>query len=315
MLSGKYLIESGNSGRGRGPARARGSGRAPVGSSLPTSCPLRQARSCPRATRRSRPMPARFRGRARSSALRARISWDQAHGRLAALPGSRLLAVSNSGTIPDTGAYSIYLADNQTRIGEWTRSSSSRPGRRRFPLRQPGLAGQKHQDDRLIVSPAPGAVPRMPFWHGDYPWRPYELGRRIGEFSAMSPIACEDRRRGSRRPQAVAGLHAWLAGEYALDDNSIDNLLAYVKRQLDAAGVISSDRTVVAELFKMLSASPGWCCTRPFGGRVNGAWAIALRNALRDATGSEPEMIANDDGIIVRFPQLAGPPPLESSPT
>ena len=29
---------------------------------------------------------------------------------------------------------------------------------------------------------AAGAVPRMPFWNGDYPWRPYELGVRIGKF-------------------------------------------------------------------------------------------------------------------------------------
>ncbi len=162
------------------------------------------------------------------------------------------------------------------------------------------------------MSPAPGAVPRMPFWHGDYPWRPYELGRRVGEFRRM--LADRLQRAGDGEAedrQAIAGLRAWLAGEYALDDNSIDNLLAYVKRQLDTTGVIASDRTVVAELFKDAVGEPRLVLHSPFGGRVNGAWAIALRNALRERTGSEPEMMANDDGILVRFPQLAGPPPLE----
>jgi ATP-dependent Lhr-like helicase len=32
--------------------------------------------------------------------------------------------------------------------------------------------------DRVLVSPAPGEPGKMPFWHGDGPGRPLELGRR-----------------------------------------------------------------------------------------------------------------------------------------
>jgi len=34
--------------------------------------------------------------------------------------------------------------------------------------------------DRVVVSPAPGEPGKMPFWHGDKPGRPLELGRAIG---------------------------------------------------------------------------------------------------------------------------------------
>jgi ATP-dependent Lhr-like helicase len=34
--------------------------------------------------------------------------------------------------------------------------------------------------DRVLVTPAPGAPARMPFWKGDQPGRPVELGRAIG---------------------------------------------------------------------------------------------------------------------------------------
>ena len=38
-------------------------------------------------------------------------------------------------------------------------------------------------DDRVIVARRRRVgCPRMPFWHGDYPWRPYELGARVGAF-------------------------------------------------------------------------------------------------------------------------------------
>ena len=33
--------------------------------------------------------------------------------------------------------------------------------------------------DRVIVTPAPGEPGRLPFWHGDGPGRPIELGRRL----------------------------------------------------------------------------------------------------------------------------------------
>ena len=33
----------------------------------------------------------------------------------------------------------------------------------------------KIDDDRVIAEPAPGAAPRMPFWRGDFPWRPLDL--------------------------------------------------------------------------------------------------------------------------------------------
>ena len=36
--------------------------------------------------------------------------------------------------------------------------------------------------DRVVVTPAPGQPGKMPFWHGDRPGRPLELGRALGEF-------------------------------------------------------------------------------------------------------------------------------------
>ena len=36
--------------------------------------------------------------------------------------------------------------------------------------------------DRVLVSPAPGQPGKMPFWHGDAPGRPLELGAAIGRF-------------------------------------------------------------------------------------------------------------------------------------
>ena len=36
--------------------------------------------------------------------------------------------------------------------------------------------------DRVIVTPAPGEPGKMPFWRGEGPGRPIELGRALGAF-------------------------------------------------------------------------------------------------------------------------------------
>ena len=56
--------------------------------------------------------------------------------------------------------------------------------------------------DRVIVSPAPGEPGRLPFWKGDGPGRPIELGRALGALRARARIA--PARRGRWRALARA---------------------------------------------------------------------------------------------------------------
>jgi len=239
-------------------------------------------------------------------ALRPRLAWDRVNDRLAALPGSRLLAISNGGTIPDTGPYRVYLGDGKTRVGELDEEFvfETRVGDV-FLLGSNTWRVLDITDDRVIVGDASGAVPRMPFWNGDYPGRPYELGQRIGRFRG------EVSERIARPGAQLDELVRWLRRDYALDENSANNLLEHVRRQLDALGTMSSDTTIVAELFHDALGEPRLVIHSPFGGRVNGAWAIVLRSALQERTGVEVEMQAKDDGMIFRFPSLEGLPPVD----
>ena len=87
-----------------------------------------------------------------------------------------------------------------------------------------------------------------------------------------------------------------------LDANSARNLADHVGRQLDAVGVISSDEAIVVETFPDAVGEMRMVVHSPFGGRVNGAWALALADALRERTGVAVETQVNDDGILLRFP-------------
>ncbi len=229
--------------------------------------------------------------------LRARIAWDRAEDRLTALPGTRLLALSNAGTIPDTGAYDVYLADGKTRVGTLDEEFvfETRPGDV-FMLGSNVWRVQAMDDDKVVVEGAAGHLPRMPFWKGDYPWRSYELGVRIGQLRRA--VADAIRLRGDDREALVA----WLQVEFGLDLNAARALLDYIGRQVEALGAIGADDTIVVETFFDAVGEARAVIHSPFGGRVNGAWSLALVDALKERTGIAVESMVTDDGILLRFP-------------
>lgn len=238
-----------------------------------------------------------------ASALRPKLAWDKPRDTLTAIPGTRMAAVSNSGTIPDTGAYGAYLADGKTKLGELDEEFvfETRPGDT-FLLGSNVWRVTEIKDDRIIVADAAGATPRMPFWRGEYSHRPYELGQRIGRFrrDVVARLATDP-----------SGVQEWLRRDYRLDTRSAFNLVEHVQRQLDAVGVISSDTTLVVESFENDAGDPHIVIHSPFGGRINGAWALALKSLIAERTRVTPEMQASDDGIIFRFPQSDREPPTD----
>ena len=72
--------------------------------------------------------------------------------------------------------------------------------------------------ERVTVTPAPGEPGKMPFWHGDRPGRPLELGRALGAFVREHA--------GGRTWRAMARLR----DDYALDELAARNLRAVHRR-------------------------------------------------------------------------------------
>ncbi|MFB3099370.1 MAG: DEAD/DEAH box helicase, partial [Acidimicrobiia bacterium] len=116
--------------------------------------------------------------------LRPRIIWDRVAGTIEGRRNARLLAVTNPGTIPDRGLYRVVLPDGG-RVGELDEEMvyESRTGDT-FVLGSSAWRIDEITRDQVVVSPAPAqATARLPFWHGDAPGRPLELGRAVGAFT------------------------------------------------------------------------------------------------------------------------------------
>lgn len=233
--------------------------------------------------------------------LRPRINWDRATGRLTSRGGSQHLAVVSGGTIPDRGLFGVFIAgEKQARVGELDEEMvyESRVGEV-FVLGASSWRIEEITPDRVLVTPAPGMPGKMPFWHGDAPGRPLELGRAIGAFvrelAAMPEEAQLDRLRRS-----------------GLDELAARNLVAYLEEQREATGVLPDDRTIVVERFRDELGDWRMCIHTPFGARVHAPWSQAIEARVRDRLGLEVQTMYTDDGIVVRLPEADEAPPAES---
>ncbi|MBW3658843.1 MAG: DEAD/DEAH box helicase, partial [Actinobacteria bacterium] len=222
--------------------------------------------------------------------LRPRIVWDRVASTIRGRPGAQRLAVTNPGTIPDRGLFGVFLPDG-TRVGELDEEMvhESRVGET-FLL---GASTWRIEDithERVVVTPAPGEPGKMPFWHGDGPGRPFELGQALGGFVRETLAAA-----GEDRAAAVTALQE----RSRLDPWAADNLVAYLEEQREAAAV-PDDRTIVVERFRDEIGDWRVVILSPFGAQVHAPWAMALERRLTEA-GFDPELLWSDDGIVIRL--------------
>jgi len=241
--------------------------------------------------------------------LRPRLVWDRVADVLTARPGALRLAVTSGGTIPDRGLFGVFLAAGATTadvpVDPERTGGRVRGGRRVGELDEEMVYESRVGDtftlgsstwriteitaDRVLVTPAPGLPGRLPFWKGDSPGRPAELGAAMGAW-VRELLALPDEDARSR--VARAGLDPWAA----------DNLVGYLHEQRAATGEVPSDTTVVLERFRDELGDWRIVVHSPYGARVHAPWALILGGRLRERYGVDAAVMHADDGIVLRLP-------------
>ena len=254
--------------------------------------------------------------------FRPRLVWDRNSGTLTARPGAQRLAVINGGTIPDRGTYSVVLPEGEEqagsrRVGELDEEMvyESRVndvitlGASSWRIRQ-------ITNDHVVVIPAPGKSARLPFWHGDGPGRPAELGEAVGAFLRdMDPGQSPDQMPGQMPGQSSDQPAGQSQGGHlphgrllaaGLDANASTNLCALLAEQRAATGALPTDRTLVMERCRDEVGDWRVMLHSPYGRRVHAPWALAVAERIRQRYKVDAAVVASDDGIVVKIPDTAG---------
>ncbi len=226
--------------------------------------------------------------------LRARISWDKVNNTLSALPGSSQLAITSGGTIADRGYFGVYLQDGKTKVGEVDEEFvyESRAGDT-FILGSSVWRMLEIDANKITVVPAPGMPARMPFWRGEGIGRSFEVGMKVGAF----------RKEMSERVESPDCLK-WLQNDFPIDKRAAWNIEQYFIKQKQFTRDIPHNTLLVVEGFRDEVGDPRIVIHSTFGRRVNGLLGLLFSHRMTQLVGAEPQMLYNDDGILLRCPDV-----------
>ncbi|MDO5710785.1 MAG: DEAD/DEAH box helicase, partial [Micrococcales bacterium] len=227
--------------------------------------------------------------------LRPRIVWDRVTDIVSGRPGALRLAVTSGGTIPDRGLFGVFLAGGGgpgRRVGELDEEMvyESRVGDV-FTL---GTSSWRIEDithDQVLVTPAPGAPGRLPFWKGDTLGRGSELGAAVGRFTGELSSLTEPQ---ARKRLTAAGLDEWAA----------DNLLGYLTEQREATGRVPDDTHLILERFRDELGDWRIVLHSPYGAQVHAPWALCIAARMQERFGLDVQAMHGDDGIVLRLPDV-----------
>lgn len=230
--------------------------------------------------------------------LRPRLLRDPLTRTLRAAPGAQRLVTTSGGTIPDRGLFGVFLVagdDGPRRVGELDEEMiyESRVG----DVITLGTSSWRIEEitaQQVLVSPAPGAIGRLPFWKGDAMSRPVELGQALGA-AVRRWATVDDAALADELPQA----DAWAR----------ENLRHHLARQREATGVLPHDRQIVVERFRDELGDWRLCVHSQLGNAVLAPWALLIEANAAQRWGFDVKATASNDGIVLRVPDSTDAPP------
>ena len=221
--------------------------------------------------------------------VRPRILYDRIHERVEGDPYSRMLSVSAGGTIPDRGLYTV-KSESGVKLGELDEEYvyESHPGDK-FLLGTFAWQIKSIQKDSVIVSQSSISGARPPFWKGEMKGRRIQTGQAFGEIFRTLTKAQE----AGTLFEALEGL--------GLDEIAAKTARDFLKRQLDATGVLPDDRTIIIEHFRDETGIHQMMVHSVFGKPVNEPLAILTQIAAKKHTNTNISYFTDDDGFLL-FP-------------
>jgi ATP-dependent Lhr-like helicase len=233
----------------------------------------------------------------------AHLLRDGVHGQLHPRRGSRSIAISNGGAIPDTALFNVILQPEGIQIATLDEhfAVDSGPGdvvllgNTSWRIQRVEAAG------RVLVEDAHGAPPTLPFWFGEAPQRTAVLCDGVSELREEIAARTANVRPSDVSPHhpEVAACIAWLMDASGVCASAARQLIAYIVAGRAVLGAVPSKNTIIAERFFDEGGGMQLILHAPFGGRVNKAWGLALRKRFCRGFNFELQAAATDNGINI----------------
>ena len=219
--------------------------------------------------------------------------------------GSRLLALTSGGAIPELADYRVVLEPDETFVGTLNEDFAIESAAGDvFQLGNASWRVLQVTAGTVRVADAAGSPPTIPFWFGEAPARSDELSRAVSDLRAEADAAL-----AAVPSQAdLSPVIDWLINETGLDRDGAQQVVDYFAEGRRVLGVIPSCETLVLERFFDESGGMQLVLHAPFGSRINKAWGLALRKRFCRQFNFELQAAATEDALMLSLgPQHSFP--------
>ncbi len=248
---------------------------------------------------------------------------DEVNGNVRGRRGSRLLALTSGGAIPEVADYRVVLEPDETFIGTLNEDFAieSNAGDV-FQLGNMSWRVLQVSSGVVRVADAHGQPPSIPFWLGEAPARSDELSSAVSELRAdfagvgvPHGVGLGLQASGMDRPDDAASQTPdarrqidWLADECGIPTNAAEEITEYLTEGLRSLGALPTQNTLILERFFDESGGMQLVLHAPFGSRINKAWGLALRKRFCRQFDFELQAAATEDAILLSLgPQHSFP--------
>jgi ATP-dependent Lhr-like helicase len=241
---------------------------------------------------------------ARRGRYGAYLHRDRVNRKLRARRGSRMMAITSGGAIPDNSLYTVVVEPEGIVVGTVDEDFAVESNRGDVMLLG-NTSWMIHRVEtnagRVLVTDAHGAPPSVPFWRGEAPARTEELSAHVAELrqqvsdrlSKTPPIGI------SQQNPDVAATVSWLEQECGLDDSGAEQAIEYILEGRAVLGLVPTQSVVIAERFFDEGGGMQLVIHAPFGGRITKAWGLALRKRFCRSFNFELQAAATDNGLNI----------------
>ncbi len=247
-------------------------------------------------------------GAARLRELEPRVFLDRVTGTVRARDGIRTLLYSSGGAIPDRGHYSMRLSGSGTRIGELDEEFVyERKLGDAFTLGAQSWRIVKIGAEAVEVLPLGKGTDFIPFWRAESLFRSGIVSDRLlGLLDRLSPAGGLDRE----------AAEALLVGEFHFSAEAARVAASFVAAQAAAScgglgrgpgqGLgLPGRHAICVEAYTDPSRKSDTNCVVIHtlrGGGINEPLALALASAFEESGGIAPDVISDDDFVLLIFP-------------
>jgi ATP-dependent Lhr-like helicase len=257
----------------------------------------------------------------------ALVHRDEVNHRVRGRRGSRMLAITSGGAIPEVADYKVVLEPDDTVVGTLNEDFAieSTAGDI-FQLGNASWQIVQVTSGTVRVADAKGAPPTIPFWLGEAPARSDELSKAVSELRGDLARLLESGSResgvGDRKdddsslitdlrpptPDPRLAAEQFLISETGLPQSAATEIVNYLTDCRNALGAMPTQETIILERFFDESGGMQLVLHAPFGSRINKAWGLALRKRFCRQFNFELQAAATEDAVLLSLgPQHSFP--------